>query len=125
MFCGPDWIRRRREATSPSSVEWSYLTSSGPKHLLQTYCAVSSYSVPHSRQARLVTAMRGNSLFFAGLQRVTKKWCSLRHTSPGIGTFPPKRGLPGFHRASPSTPLDVYSYVSGTIASDLEAATRP
>src|SRR4051794_8499065 len=58
MFCGPEVMRRRSEATSSASVLWSYLTSSGPKHFVQTYCAVSSYSVPHSRQARFVTAMR-------------------------------------------------------------------
>src|SRR5262245_64531038 len=66
MFCGPDVIRRRSEATSSASVLWSYLTSSGPKHLWQTYCAVSSYSVPHSRQARFVTAISGTP-FFVGL----------------------------------------------------------
>src|SRR4051812_21326090 len=58
MFCGPEVMRRRSEATSSASALWSYLTSSGPKHLWQTYCAVSSYSVPHSRQARFVTAIR-------------------------------------------------------------------
>src|SRR3954454_21591987 len=57
MFCGPDWMRRRSEATSDSSAEWSYLTSSGPKQRWQTYCAVSSYSPPHSRHARWVTAI--------------------------------------------------------------------
>src|SRR6478609_5827721 len=45
-----------------------------------------------------------------------------RHTSPGIGTFPHVRGLPGLHRASPSTPLDVYSYVGGMIAVTLDGA---
>ena len=30
--------------------------------------------------------------------------------------LPAMRGLPGFHRASPSTPLDVSSYVRGTLA---------
>src|ERR1700712_3287929 len=73
MFCGPDVMRRLSDATSSARALWSYLTSSGPKHFEHTYCAVSSYSVPHSRQARLVTAIVGNSLFFAGLQRVTKK----------------------------------------------------
>src|SRR4051794_18215679 len=57
MFCGPEVMRRRSEGTSSASWRWSYLTSSGPKHLEQTYCAVSSYSVPQSRQARLVPAM--------------------------------------------------------------------
>src|SRR6476620_7323006 len=56
MFCGPEVMRRFSEATSSASVEWSYLTSSGPKHFEHTYWAVRSYSVPHSRQARLVTA---------------------------------------------------------------------
>src|SRR3954447_19155266 len=57
MFCGPEVMRRRSEATSSASWRWSYLTSSGPKHFEHTYCAVSSYSAPHSLQARLVTAM--------------------------------------------------------------------
>src|SRR3954463_12568092 len=57
MFCGPEVMRRRSEATSSASWLWSYLTSSGPKHFEQTYCAVSSYCVPHSRQARFVTAI--------------------------------------------------------------------
>jgi hypothetical protein len=35
--------------------------------------------------------------------------CSLE--PDGIGTFPLTGGLPGFRRASPSTPLDAYSYV--------------
>src|SRR5215218_4846445 len=30
----------------------------------------------------------------------------------GIGTFPPTRWLPRFHRASPSTALDAYCYVA-------------
>src|SRR5689334_9066239 len=57
MFCGPLWMRRRSAAGSSASAVWSYLASSGPKHRVQTYWAVSSYSAPHSRQARLVTAM--------------------------------------------------------------------
>src|SRR3954447_18688986 len=63
MFWGREVMRRRSEATSSASAAWSYLTSSVPKHLWQTYCAVSSYSVPHSRQARLVTAIRETPVF--------------------------------------------------------------
>src|SRR3954469_5708156 len=112
MFCGPLVMRRRSDATSSARALWSYLTSSGPKHLEHTYCAVSSYSVPHSRHARFVTAI-GKPQFFVVVRVCDEEVGFLRHTSPGIGTFPPKRGLPGFHRASPSTPLDVYSYVVG------------
>src|SRR4051812_41150952 len=119
MFWGPEVIRRRSEATSSASALWSYLTSSGPKHLWQTYCAVSSYSVPHSRQARLVTAIRGTP-FFVVFGCVTKKWLLPPHVSRNWHHPARMRRLPGFHRASPSTPLDVYSYVVGTIASGLE-----
>src|SRR3954447_6211608 len=96
MFCGPDWMRRRSSPTSLPRPEWSYLASSGPKQRWHTYWAVSSYSAPHSRQVRLVTAMAGapvGGVFFAGFHHVAK---ITRHTSgraetawhPGIGTFP-------------------------------------
>src|SRR5215218_8412596 len=46
---------------------------------------------------------------------------SLRPHLSGIGTVPSarrtRRWLPGLHRASPSTPLDVSSYVRATLAS--------
>ena len=40
-----------------------------------------------------------------------------------LAPFPLDAGwLPGFHRASPSTPLDAYSYVVGSVAKpDLDA----
>src|SRR6478672_3532766 len=57
MFWGPDWMRRRSEATSVVRPVWSYATSSGPKHWLHTYCAPRSYSDPHSRHFRWVIAM--------------------------------------------------------------------
>src|SRR4051812_10291259 len=90
MFCGPGGIRRLSEATSAASAAWSYLTSSGPKHFEQTYCAVSSYSVPHSRQARFVTAIVETPFFVVVV--CDEEVGFLRHTSPGIGTFPHECG---------------------------------
>ena len=41
---------------------------------------------------------------------------SLRHISQELAPSRLLRGLPGLHRASPSTPLDVSSYVGGSIS---------
>src|ERR687898_619898 len=46
MPADPAWIFRL--ASFGSTFEWSYATSSGPKHRSHTYVASSAYSVPHS-----------------------------------------------------------------------------
>src|SRR5689334_14342736 len=53
---------------------------------------------------------------------VWRRWLPPPHVSRNWHLPARMRGLPGLHRASPSTPLDVYSYVVGTIASRLEPA---
>src|SRR4051794_18447988 len=120
MFSGPAWIRRR--IASASSVVAEYVTSSGPKHCSQTYRASSGYGVRHSLHVR-------DSGGISDLR--VRVGCSEADASPShisqvalgylleLAPFPRHerrvtRWLPGLHRASPSTPLDAYCYVSGT-----------
>src|SRR5438876_8127637 len=110
-------MRRRSSPTSPSR-ECAQAASRGPKQRSHTYSARAGYWALHSLHSRWVTAMRAPFARFFAASRCGKSAKARRHTSVWNWHLPAvtSRWLPGLRRASPSTPLDVSSYVRASVS---------